>query len=459
MAPSPTQPQQRRILKTTMTTQSDLKTPTWSIGQRLSILSAALVLGALIGLAAMGFLLIIRFFNGLWAVPIPTSIGPNLEFSMAVGLALLTAALIAGQILTMLENGRPHGGADLIAAAQSGKGPDVRAGMISTLLALVNISGGSSVGMFGPLFHFGGCLGAALSRFFKSLAKGLSPDVILGSGAAAAISAVFLTPIGAAVFAHEAIARRFGGFGAGPVILASFGAYWVSKLTLGDSRLFKVDNLPPINLENAVFAVLVGLICGLISAAYIRACTEAPAWAKASGIPLRWRPLVPAALLFLLSPIFPHLLGPGLGSIDLAITGALSIGLVLALIALKILATSTCLGFGFFGGIFAPALFLGALGGAVVDSLISSSHITSFAAIGAASCIAAVIGAPLASIIIVFELTGSYEWTVLSMLSVVVASQISRSMVGRSIFDRQLEMRGVVVHDDRPSEPLGGKPA
>lgn len=95
----------------------------------------------------------------------------------------------------------------------------------------------------------------------------------------------------------------------------------------------------------------------------------------------------------------------------------------------------------------------------MVDSLISSSHITSFAAIGAASCIAAVIGAPLASIIIVFELTGSYEWTVLSMLSVVVASQISRSMVGRSIFDRQLEMRGVVVHDDRPSEPVGGKPA
>ncbi len=443
-----------------MTMQNDTKTTThWSIGQRLTILAAALVLGALIGLAAMGFLLIIRFFNGLWAVPIPTSIALNLEFSLAVGLALLTAALIAGQILTFLENGRPHGGADLIAAAQSGKGPDVRAGMISTLLALVNISGGSSVGMFGPLFHFGGCLGAALSRFFKSLAKGLSPDVILGSGAAAAISAVFLTPIGAAVFAHEAIARRFGGFGAGPVILASFGAYWVSKLTLGDPRLFRVENVPPINLENAVFAALVGLICGLISAAYIRACTEAPAWAKASGIPLRWRPLVPAALLFLLSPIFPHLLGPGLGSIDLAITGALSIGLLLSLIALKILATSTCLGFGFFGGIFAPALFLGALGGAVVDTMIASSHITSFAAIGAASCIAAVIGAPLASIIIVFELTGSYEWTVLSMLSVVVASQISRSMVGRSIFDRQLEMRGVVVHDDRPSEQVAAKAA
>lgn len=398
----------------------------------------------------MAFLIIIRFFNGLWLVPLPETLSLNLGFSLGVGLALLIAAVVAGQILTMLENGRPQGGADLIEAAQNDRPPNIKAGMLSTLLALVNISGGSSVGMFGPLLHFGGCLSAALTSRAKRVFDGLSLDVILGSGAAAAISAVFLTPIGAAVFAHEAIARRFGRFGAGPVILASFSAFWVSKLTLGDARLFRLDNAPPINLENAGLAILVGLLCGLISAIYIWACTDAGRWAKASGIALRWRPLVPAALLFLLSPIFPHLLGPGLGSIDLAIGGALSMGLLLALIALKIIATSTCLGFGFYGGIFAPALMLGALAGAVVDLMVSSSHVTSFAAIGAASCIAAVIGAPLASIIIVLEMTGSYEWTVLSMLSVVVCSQVSRSMVGRSIFDRQLAMRGIAVYDDRP---------
>ena len=84
-----------------------------------------------------------------------------------------------------------------------------------------------------------------------------------------------------------------------------------------------------------------GLLWGLISALYIWACTDAGKWAKASGIPLRWRPLVPAALLFRLSPVFPHLLGPGIDSIDLAMTGGLSIALVVTLIGLKILATST----------------------------------------------------------------------------------------------------------------------
>ena len=438
-----------------MTTQftSEPRDQSSPMVQRAFILLAALMLGCLVSLAAMLFLLVIRFLNGLWAIPLPNVLDLNFRYSLGIALALLAAALVAGWILTLLENGRPQGGADLIEAAQKGQSPDIRAGMLSTLLALVNLSGGSSVGMFGPLVHFGGCLAAALGGLSKRLSRGLSIDVILSSGAAAAVSAVFLTPIGAAVFAHEAIARRFGSFGAGPVILASFGAYWVSKLALGDTRLFAVDTSPPVNLENAGLALLVGILCGLISAIYIWACTDAGRWAKASGIPLRWRPLVPAMLLFLLSPVFPHLLGSGLGTIDLAIGGALSLGLLLALIALKILATSTCLGFGFYGGIFAPALMLGALAGASVDLMISPSHLTTFAAIGAASCIAAVIGAPLASIIMVFEMTGSYEWTVLSMLSVVVSSQISRSMVGRSIFDRQLALRGIVVHDDRPRAP------
>jgi CIC family chloride channel protein len=69
--------------------------------------------------------------------------------------------------------------------------------------------------------------------------------------------------------------------------------------------------------------------------------------------------------------------------------------------------------------------------------------------LGAASCIAAVIGAPLASVMIVFELTGSYEWAVLAMISVVTANQFSRAYAGRSLFDRQLAMRGITLGDDQ----------
>jgi CIC family chloride channel protein len=423
---------------------------------RVAVMAASLAIGVLIGLAAIGFLEVVRWAIALWDLTIPLDVSLSdlgSKFNLTVAICLTVAALVAGQVLTMLENGRPHGPADLILAAQRNEDPNLKAGFQSTFLALNSLIGGSSVGMFGPLVHFGGCLSAALRRWGGRLALHLPRDIVLGSGAAAAISAAFLSPIGAAVFAHEAIVRRFGAFGAGPIILAAFGGYWTAKLAIGQERLFDIPaTTPELGLASIGLALVVGVAVGVASIIYIKSVTGAPAFAKSSGIALRWRPLIPAGLLILLSPIFPHLLGPGLASVDLALTGQLGIALVLALIALKIIATSACVGFGLFGGIFAPALFLGAMVGSVVDlSLVSlgvdSPH--SFAMLGAASCIAAVIGAPLASIIMVFEITGSYEWTVLAMLSVVTTSQISRAFVGRSLFDRQLALRGIQVRDDQ----------
>lgn len=186
---------------------------------------------------------------------------------------------------------------------------------------------------------------------------------------------------------------------------------------------------------------------------YIYAVTEAPKLAKASGIPLQWRPLLPAAILFVISPVLPHLLGAGLGSIDMAMAGKLTMTLLIVLLFAKIAMTTLCLGFGYFGGVFAPALFFGAMLGSIVDVALANAGAmtSSFVMLGAASCVATVIGAPVAATVIVFEMTGSYEWAVLSMISVVVAAQISRSFMGRSLFDRQLASRGIVVKDDRQS--------
>lgn len=226
-------------------------------------------------------------------------------------MALFTSGLVAGQLLKLLENGRPHGPADLIHFAQYDKPADLRAGFLSSFLALSNLSGGASVGVFGPLVHFGGCLSARLQRGSTWLPR----DVVLGSGARAATAAVFSAPIGAAVFAHEAIIRRFGALGPGPVIACTFASYWVSTQLLGDHRFFTAVERPVLNGQNMVIALALGVASGVISMLYIYAVTESPKIAKASGIPLQWRPLLPAGVLFLISPILPHLLGSGLGAI------------------------------------------------------------------------------------------------------------------------------------------------
>lgn len=438
-----------------MSTTSDLELQRGlqQLGARARAVLVALLLGAMVAVVAVSFFEVVVLANGWWQRPLPSGLsGFSTDYHWSVGLALLLSALAAGWLLVRLNGGRPHGPADLIDAAQHDKPVDQRQGMLSSVLALINLSGGASVGIFEPLVHLGGCLGAWL----QGKSARLSQEALLGAGAGAAIAAVFSAPIGAAIFAHEAILRRFGTLGPGPVLACTFSAFWVSRLLLGEHRLFRIGTAPALDAQSVLVAAVLGVLCGLLSMTYIWAATAAPKLAAASRIPLRWRPLVPAALLFALSPVLPHLLGAGMGSVKMAMAGQITISLLLVLVLAKIAATVMCLGFGYFGGVFAPALFFGSMLGALVDALLATpdAALSSYVALGAAGCVATVIGAPAAAVVIVFEMTGSYSWAVLSMITVVIAAQISRSFVGRSLFDRQLAMRGIAVRDDY--RPGGG---
>jgi CIC family chloride channel protein len=414
---------------------------------RLSAIGVNLVVGLLVGTIAVGVFSAVGAAQALWQVDQASGLG----YSWVLGAMMIGAALVAGQLLRSLPANRPQGPADLIEAAQAERVPDLRAGWLSSLLALVNLSGASSVGIFGPLAHLGGCL-ASLGRRFEAK---VPMDVVLGSGAGAAVASVFAAPIGAAIFAHEAIIRRFGVFGAGPVLACTFAAYWVSDQWLGGHRLFQVTTVPTLDGATTAAALVVGALSGLASAAFIWLGTSAPTLARRSGLPVMWRPLLPALILFALSPWLPQLLGSGMSTVEAVIAGQLGLGLLVLLIVGKCVMTSLCLGFGFYGGVFAPALFIGAMVGALVGGVLVPAGDASdtFALLGAASCIGAVIGAPMASVVIMLELTGSYAWAVLSMISVVTATQLCRAIMGRSFFDRQLMQRGVNVDDDHPPSP------
>lgn len=416
---------------------------------RFKIIAGCCLIGLIVGFLAVGFLSLVGFLTSLWSPDLPNSFSDiEWRYSPLIGAALLISSFITGQLLKLLDNGRPHGPADLINATQNNSALDLRHGYLSSFVALINLSGGASVGIFGPIVHFGGCISASMQKLVAQLPR----DVLLASGACAGIAAVFHAPLGAAIFAHEAISRRFGQFGAGPALAAAFAALWVSEYFLGDLRVSYFTGPEPGFSSKVLFtAVGLGVASGILSSLYIYIVTSSPKLAQASRVPLQYRPLVPAIVLFLISPMLPHLLGTGIETIQLAMAGKLAISLLAALVIAKILMTGLCLGFGYFGGVFGPALFFGTLLGGVVDLLVTTpdSVGTSYAMLGAVSCVAAVIGAPFASIVIIFEVTRSYGWTVLSIISVILASQISRSLVGRSIFDRQLSLRGISVGDDR----------
>jgi CIC family chloride channel protein len=228
-----------------------------------------------------------------------------------------------------------------------------------------------------------------------------------------------------------------------PVVMAALGGYFSAVMLLGDNRRFLnvVGDPLPFSPFALGMAVAVGICCGLVSSLYIYLVTSGPGWAKQSKIPPILRPLVAAAILFAISPFFPQLIGPGMPSVNMAIAGKFSLVLLVCLVFLKVCATAMCRSLGFHGGIFLPAVFIGAMIGGIFDLLVGEgSHM--FALLGAAACTGSAIGAPIAAVVILFEMSGDYRFIVLAMVSVAISCQISRSLVARSIWDRGLLLRG-----------------
>ena len=204
-------------------------------------------------------------------------------------------------------------------------------------------------------------------------------------------------------------------------------------------------------MEFAAFA-LIGVAGALIAAAYMRAMQLSTRLAHTSPIAPYARPMLAGALLGVAAIWIPEVLGIGGETVRAVLSGEVIPGdrLVLLLVA-KILATALCIGFGFAGGVFAPALFIGALFGAfaavgaewVLGEL--RAELVVYATCGMVAVVSAVIGGPLTSILIVFELTRNYELATAAMVSVVFSNLVSYRIFGRSFFDVQLRDRGFDV--------------
>ncbi len=147
----------------------------------------------------------------------------------------------------------------------------------------------------------------------------------------------------------------------------------------------------------------------------------------------------------------PHVLGVGYEATDAALSEAYPLWLLLALVVLKTAATALCLGAGFGGGVFSPSLFLGAMTGGAFGLIatevfphLSSGH-GAYTIIGMGAVAGSVLGAPISTILMIFELTGDYALTIAVMIATVIASVITQQVHGRSFFTWQLERKGISV--------------
>jgi len=409
----------------------------------ISITVLGLVTGSLAAFMAVGFVTLIEIADaGL--------IAPVLEqgyFRIHQWFAILAALVIGGIVVSLLRYWsrpeQPQGVAQTIAAAHGLENHmPMPTAFRSVLASLVSLTSGASVGQYGPLAHAGASLGLL---FVKLIGRGPGTrSIAIACGVAAAISTAFHAPIAGVVFAHEVILRHYSLRAFAPVTVASSVGYLVARLVLDHEPLFVVSELVVIKSPEYLLFALIGVSGGLLAVLLMRFVTSAVTHAPRLPVAPWLQPPLAGVLLALLALTVPEVLGVGGGSMNAVLNGQVeSLRLVWILLA-KILATGLCLGLGYVGGLFSPALVVGvmfgALAGQATDWLFDSAFtdLVTYAVCGMVAVVSPVIGAPLTAILLIFELTGNYTITTAAMLSVVFSNLVSYRVYGRSYFDHQL---------------------
>lgn len=353
---------------------------------------------------------------------------------------------------------RHHGPADAIAAVRNGKGLlSIRAGIGSAAASIVSIGSGASVGRYGPAVH----LGASLGSWFSQLLK-LSPEqnkTLLACGVAGAISASFSAPLAGLVFAHEAILGRFGYRSIMPIAIASVVASTIAHIHDFDNIIFMLPEISiTANWEYLLFALL-GVIGGALAVLYMASMHQATQFAQNLPISAMARAALGGMILGGIIVIFPQTFGLGEHIIRDALHLQFAMSTLALLVLAKLLATSVSFAAGFSGGIFGPALFLGAMAGTAFGlAMHEATELTSspavYGVVGMGAVISRVIGAPITTILIVFELTGNYSLMTAVMVSVVAGGTVTRQLFNQSYFYHQLRMRGIAPETTATEQTL-----
>lgn len=413
--------------------------------------AAAPVIGLLVGAAAVLFRELIGLVQLLWLRTRSEHVVTAAQDIPAwvILLAPALGGLVVGVLLKLVQPmQRTFSVADVIEArAKAGEGLSFWPGLSSALITVLSLGSGASAGREGPMVHLGATLGAQFTRLPRLTAA--SRRLLLACGVAGAVSASFNAPIAGLLFAHEVVLGHYALSAIAPVAVTSVLATIVARLWFGDVAAFVIPAHQVTSYWEFPAFALLGLTCAAVAILFQYSLIGTDWLARHATLRIWLRPALGGLLIGAIALVFPEILGVGYETTDAALRNQLGLDLMLMLLVAKTAATSITLASRFGGGIFSPALYLGAMAGGafgliaarVFPELASSEGL--YAILGMGGVAAAVLGAPLSTTVIVFELTGGYTLSLALLLTVSVAVGLTQAILGRSYFHWQLEMRGL----------------
>jgi chloride channel protein, CIC family len=402
----------------------------------------ALVIGALTGLVVVAFILLTERL-GMRLYPVGGAPWRRLLFPVAGSLGI-------GYLLYQyFPNARGSGVPQTKAALYALEGRiTLRTVLGKFFCTSATLASGIPLGREGPSVQVGAGIGSVLGRVL-----GLRTEQVkrlIPVGAAAAIAAAFNTPLAAVLFALEEIVGDLNAPVMGAVVLASATAWMVLRVSLGDHPLFKVPQYHLVHpAEFAVYAVL-GVAGGLISAVFAKLLLGIRERFLRFPIKTRWfQPVAGGLLVGLMGWFVPQVLGVGYGYVGDALNGNMAFKMMLLLVVLKLFAVTTSYASGNAGGIFGPALFIGAMLGGSVGTVAHhffpayTATPGAYALVGMGAVFAGVVRAPMTSVLMIFEMTQDYAVIVPLMIANLVSLFIASRLQHEPIYEALAAQDGI----------------
>lgn len=339
----------------------------------------------------------------------------------------------------------------------------------SLIASTLTIGFGGSVGAEAPIVLTGSSIGSSLGKFFKLNYRSIT--LLVGCGAAGAVSGIFKAPIAGILFTLEILMLDLTISSIVPLLISSVTAAIVATFLMGGSVLFTFNIIEGFNVTNIPWYLLLGVCTGIISLYFSRMSLFLERiYAKINNIYIRL--VAGGAVLGGLILLFPPLYGEGYDTIMSLLQGdkgaimnspvfghysgsfTMMMLFIAGMILFKVVASSSTNGAGGVGGVFAPTLFLGGITGFFVSGMLTQYFDIElpdnrFVLVGMAGMMAGVMHAPLTAIFLIAEITGGYNLLIPLILTSTVSFITTRSFEKHSIYHVQLAAKGELITHDK----------
>jgi CIC family chloride channel protein len=431
----------------------------FEVSEEAVLVGTAVLVGLLTGLGALVFIWLIARFGDVFGW-----MRDQLTQVHSWGAVLIPAlgGLIAGPLIhSFAREAKGHGVPEVMQAIVL-RGGRIRPAVVvvKAIASAACISSGGSAGREGPIVQIGSALGSVIGQISHLSDERIRNLVACGS--AAGIAATFNAPIAGVVFALEVILGEFTTRYFATVVVSAVTASIVSQSVLGETTAFFV---PAYGLAHPVDLLIyagLGLLAPLVAWLFVATLYRAEDLFEEWVFPDWLKPAVGGMLVGIVGLRAPEALGAGFAGIEAALHNELALLTMAGLLVAKLLATDFTLGSGNSGGVFAPALFVGAMLGGTFGDLVHrllpgvTGPVGAYALVGMAAVFAGAAHAPMTAMLIVFEMSGDYRLILPLMLATGISTVLSQRIRRDSIYTLKLSRRGIHLERGRDVDVMQG---